>query len=267
MTEQTCSRCHDRPAATGIEWCRGCRRRIDQDLGDLPALADDLADTMARLTAAKTGQRPGGEKPLPYSERAAEALHALRGFLVSWCRLLADEQGANLPADTIGAMTGYLQRWLPWLAKHPAAGELADELRDVYATATVAVDLPNHRRVFVGPCPTRTEQGQCPGELWAFFPLDEGKRPTCKCQAPRGLNDLVCGLEWLPESWASLGRTIGRPGSGWVTPAEAAAMVGRSVKTVYNAAITLQWRRMSTEVGVLYRLEDVTAWRADETAC
>ena len=46
---RTCTRCLDRPAADGLGWCRGCRHRIDRDLGDLPALAVDLADTMARV--------------------------------------------------------------------------------------------------------------------------------------------------------------------------------------------------------------------------
>ena len=57
---RTCTRCLDRPAADGLGWCRGCRHRIDRDLGDLPALAVDLADTMARVSGAKTGDHRNG---------------------------------------------------------------------------------------------------------------------------------------------------------------------------------------------------------------
>ncbi len=38
-------------------------------------------------------------------------------------------------------------------------------------------------------------------------------------------------------------------------------MTGRAVKTVYNAAAELGWRRVSTDLGVLYSVEDVAAWR------
>ena len=76
---RTCTRCLDRPAADGLGWCRGCRHRIDRDLGDLPALAVDLADTMARVSGARTGDhRRSADTPLPYAERAAEALHGKR---------------------------------------------------------------------------------------------------------------------------------------------------------------------------------------------
>ena len=38
-----------------------------RDLGDLPALAVDLADTMARVSGAKTGDhRRSADTPLPY---------------------------------------------------------------------------------------------------------------------------------------------------------------------------------------------------------
>ena len=76
---RTCTRCLDRPAADGLGWCRGCRHRIDRDLGDLPALAVDLADTMARVSGAKTvDHRRSADTPLPYAEQAAEALHRER---------------------------------------------------------------------------------------------------------------------------------------------------------------------------------------------
>ena len=258
---RTCTRCLDRPAADGLGWCRGCRHRIDRDLGDLPALAVDLADTMARVSGARTGDhRRSADTPLPYAERAAEALHGMRAYLVAWCRLLYEEVAAPLPADTITAMAVHLMRWLAELDRHPASGEFAGELREVYASAAVAIDLPRDRtRVFVGPCPTTCEDGRpCPGEVWAHFPVGEEVRPECRCR--------VCESTWPPESWASLGRRLGKPGSGWVTPGEAAALAGRSFKTVYNAAAECRWRRLNTEGGVLYLVENVTAWR-DTPAC
>lgn len=217
-SEPTCSRCRTQPAAAGISWCRGCRHRVDCDLGDMPALEADLADTMARMAAALTDVevRPGGEAPLPYAEMAADALHSIRAFLVGWCRLLHEERGAALPIDTIPAMARHLQRWLGELALHPAAGEFADELRDVTAAGSVAIDLPRDRtRVYVGPCPTTCQDGTpCPGEAWAHFPTDPAARPSIRCRA--------CGGQWWSESWSSVGALVLRR-MGRTMPLDAAA--------------------------------------------
>ena len=191
----TCTRC-DRPPMTGLAWCNGCRRRIEADLGDLPAHAADLEVTLARDTASRLGGRPGADKPLPYSTAAADALHRMRAFLVGWCRLLHEEQGVALPRDTIQSMGLHLLAWIGTLARHEAAAEFADELHDVVAAVVGAIDLPQDRtRVFVGPCPE-----DCEGEVWASFPRDEGKRPVMRCRA--------CGAEWLPEQWSHAGERI-----------------------------------------------------------
>lgn len=216
MSDRTCVRCHERPAADGIEWCRGCLHRIERDLGDLPALAEDLEQTMARVSGARLGRRRGGETALPYAERAADALHQMRSYLAGWCRLLDDELGRPLPADTIVGMAAHLQRWLGDLARHPAAAEFADELMDVYGRATVAIDLPRDRtRVTVGPCPETCDDGtRCPGEVVARFPRDDAERPSMRCGA--------CGAEWWAEQWSGVGERILRR-MGRVLPLDAEA--------------------------------------------
>ena len=198
---RTCEACHQNPAATGWGICRGCHDATDSRFRDLggPWLVE-LGITLtgrSRIGPGTVGGR-SAETGLPLSERASREMSSLRALLVSWCLLLRDEATAPLPADSIPAMAAHCRRWLPWLARHPAAGELVGDFRRQWCAVEAAVDLPRETRVTAGPCP----QPDCGGEVQAIFPVDEWRPPACRCRA--------CGSEWDSTQWGRLGERMGR---------------------------------------------------------
>lgn len=206
MSTRACENGCGRPAAQGWGICRGCHRRAALDLSDL---ADSLT---AELEVTLTGQgrigpdRVGGRSatiPLPFDVRASAVLTDVHARMVGWCLLLRDEAGATLPSDSIHDMSMHLLGWLDWLAKHQAVSEFVAEVASCVSEIERAVDLPpTLSRVFVGQCVDDSEDGQCPGELWARFPRDEEMRPAIECN--------VCEAEYEPERWNRLGeRMIG----------------------------------------------------------
>lgn len=73
--------------------CVSCLRELEQALGDMTALAEELDTTLSRQTAMgdRSGGSPSAIKPLPYDPRASEALWVLRNTLVGWVRELSEE--------------------------------------------------------------------------------------------------------------------------------------------------------------------------------
>lgn len=213
-TPRTCEAATcDRPAADGWGICRGCHRRTRMHL---VSLAGDLS---AELETTLTGQgkmgpdRVGGRSstvPLPFDERASAVLVDVHARLVGWCRLLHDESGAPLPADTIHAMTLHLIRWLDVLAKHEIVGEFVDEVQSCVVAIERAIDLPPIRaRLHVGRCPNVIDTTTldptpepCPGDMWARFPRDEILPPMIACD--------YCAGAYEPGHWQRLGERMGR---------------------------------------------------------
>ncbi len=191
----------DNPAADGWGICRGCYSATAGRLSDLggPWLVE-LGITLtgrSQIGPESVGGR-SAETALPLSVTASREMASLRALLVSWCLLLRDEAGAPIPADSIPAMAEHCRNWLDWLAKHPAVGEMVDEMRQQWRSVERAIDLPAESRVFAGPCPVE----DCPGEVWAIFPIDEWKPPVCRCRD--------CGARWNTTQWDRLGRLMGR---------------------------------------------------------
>lgn len=196
-----CEACHDEPAVAGWGICRGCRAATDARLRDLggPWLVE-LGITLtgrSRIGPGTVGGR-SAETRLPLSERASQEMASLRALLVSWCLLLRDEAGATIPADSIPAMATHCRCWLDWLAKHPAVGEMVDELRQQWRAVETAIDLPRETRAAVGPCP----QPDCLGAVVAIFPVDEWRPPVCRCRE--------CGAQWDTTQWRHLGQRMER---------------------------------------------------------
>ncbi|MEV6226861.1 hypothetical protein AB0L88_03070 [Saccharopolyspora shandongensis] len=164
-----------------------CRSHADQLAAALATVADlavDLDITIARQAA--TGQRIGGrcaERPLPYHDAASEVRRDLHATLATWTRDLWETNGPRreVPtgetapdgtpqtvavlepldlADTLPEIAAWLLRHPSWIAWHPAAGELIDELLDAIARAWRVVDLPPEL-AYCGPC------SDCETDLYA----------------------------------------------------------------------------------------------------
>ncbi|MGH3447093.1 MAG: hypothetical protein ACRDP4_05675, partial [Nocardioidaceae bacterium] len=72
--------------------CGACAGQLERDLGDVPALVEDLDVALSRQ--AMFGDRAGGksaEKPLPIDPRASEVGWVLRNTLSTWIRVLVEE--------------------------------------------------------------------------------------------------------------------------------------------------------------------------------
>lgn len=196
--------------------CRTCTKQLKRDLIDLPALADDLDVTLTRqdrVTPANDGGR-SAETPLPLSLHASDALAAIRATLTSWCLLTCDEMGAHPPRDKIPNLALHLLGWLGDLVKHPAAGDLADEIRKLHLRGHAVLQPKDRARITVGPCPmvidpdtdqeSATGVGDpCPGQVTAIIPADSDDPPVMRCGA--------CRHEWDSSQWLRAGmRIVGR---------------------------------------------------------
>jgi hypothetical protein len=134
--------------------CSNCTGLLERMLAEVPSLAEDLEMTRARQS--RTGGRSIGgghssERPLPWSEHAAEAAGLLRSTLVSWAQVVVEERGVAVPRDTLRGVSSFLLRHLEWLRHHPDAAELVDEVRFAVRQARQAVDRAPDRW-YAGRC-------------------------------------------------------------------------------------------------------------------
>ncbi len=210
--------------------CTRCQTQLSHHLADMEAHRQELLTALARqvrMNAPNDGAR--GNSPslgwkrmgdrhldtitpaevrrlvaaLPPARPAADALHAQRATLVSWCRLLVEEMGLGYPpADTIQAMSLHLERHIGVLHTHEAAGELVAEVRDLVRQVLKVIDLPaNRMRINVGPCPEDDVTGDpCIGTVEAIVPHDETVPPVMRCSA--------CPSEWPTSQWSRTGARI-----------------------------------------------------------
>ncbi|MFI0481016.1 hypothetical protein [Actinomadura sp. 9N215] len=130
------------------------------------------------------------------SPAATETRAAIRTVLASWASLVADERRLNPPARDIGALARFLSRHAEWIASHPAAGEMVDEIGDLTRSAR-KVAYPNGAgRVRVGDCPT------CNGELVVLMRNRDDPLPS----------EIVCTTapdhSWPATRWATLARKM-----------------------------------------------------------
>ena len=152
--------------------CDHCGDLLGRALGDVTWLDEQIEITISRQKGATYDGSPsaGAEKPLPINLPASEARETLRGLLVSWIRLCAEEgvrstdHRHNLPEDNLPAMS----RWLLWrvdgLLLHEAGSDCIDEITSAVAHCYRLVDRPPERE-YVGPCAGCTRDLYCrPGE-------------------------------------------------------------------------------------------------------
>lgn len=174
----------DRPVGDGYV-CQHCADRLERALGDVPALWEELDTVLTRQARYSDPEGRGGEKALPFNLKASDTGEALRGTLNTWCRLIAEERGKDLPEDHPAAVARWLLKHVTWLRHHRAGADAVDEITSAVHKVRCIVDRPPER-IYAGPC------ADCGGDMY-------GKPGSASviCR-PCGLEYEVAGrVEWM----------------------------------------------------------------------
>lgn len=174
------------PTSEGCFVCKICVQQLRRDLGDIPALLDDLNTTLSRQDRlGASGGRRGGETALAWKPPASEALFLLTNVVTTWCRLMVEHYGLDvpnvltlanagvtLPPSTAHGAARWLMRHVQSLSMHSAAGEAVDELASAVKVAYDVIDRP----------PDMLLAGQCDTEGCEeyLYVKPEATRVTCR---------------------------------------------------------------------------------------
>lgn len=126
---------------------RTVARELARTLGDIPDLAEDLADARTRQTrfgAVDYRTRDGArEQRLPFNPAAARAEDDLQAVLVSWIRLVCEERAIAYGGDvSIAGMAEWLQRNIIALAMTEGVEAAPGEIAAAVAAAEAVVCPP-----------------------------------------------------------------------------------------------------------------------------
>ncbi|GAA2128233.1 hypothetical protein GCM10009802_35390 [Streptomyces synnematoformans] len=138
----------------GKSLCPPCRRRLETSLLNLPALYADChrgAEPEVVRVVRKVARKSAATGTM--NTAAAEVRAAIRTVLASWAGLVAEERRLRSPARDVPALARFLYRHVEWLARHPAAGDLAEEIHELSRRARGVADPDSVRRVHLGGCP------------------------------------------------------------------------------------------------------------------
>lgn len=173
-----------RPVGDGYT-CQRCADKLSVALGDVPALWQQLDIVLTRQARYSDPEGRGGEKAVPFNIKASELGTVLRGLLNTWCRLIAEERGKDLPEDHPAAVARWLLNQVTWLRHHRAGGEAVEELTDAVNAVRRIVDRPAER-IYAGPC------RDCGGDMFG-----KPGAVSVECR-PCGLSyDVAEMLEWM----------------------------------------------------------------------
>jgi len=163
-----------------------CRQHVYEDLADLPKLYRQLADALE--PSRRGDQARGGTRtaPLPCSLDALDlrARGGIQGVLTSWEDDVRDTLDwelrpfrGSIEQDVDGSAQ-FLQVQLAWICdSHPAAKELADEIRQIAGQA---------RRLITGEKPPRRIGVTCPCGTVLRVTLDTPGVRCGGCEAQYG---------------------------------------------------------------------------------
>ena len=143
----------DRPVGDGYT-CQSCADKLSRALGDVPALWEELDVVLTRQSRYSDPEGRGGDKALPFNLKASDAGEALRGTLNTWCRLIAEERGKDLPegeSPSPSDVAKWLLSHVTWLRHHRAGSDAVDEITSVVHKVRYIVDRPAER-IYAGPC-------------------------------------------------------------------------------------------------------------------
>lgn len=190
-----CELC-ERPAGEAY-LCDGCAADTAERLEQLPELAEELAGLLIpgrQIGGDGRGSRPT-EPPTPDLDRIA----ARYGFAIlpSWHLSLFDAPGWPRPTGRLDGLDGRitaaciaLRASIEWIVHWPAAGDLAREVKELFADArslTGGRDLPAR----MGLCPATYDGVRCGAVLY----LPDGQQ-VVRCA--------WCNATYPPGVWAAL---------------------------------------------------------------
>ena len=194
----------DRPVGDGYT-CQTCSDRLERGLGDIPALWDELDTVLTKQARYAAAEFRRSERALPFNDAASELGWVLRNTLSTWCRLIGEERGRDLPADNVPAMARWMLNHVNWLRHHRAGHEAVEEIASAVREIRKAVDRPAPR-IYAGPCQ------DCGGDMY-------GKPDAAwvECRP--------CGLEYDVKAMVAWMQQEAR--SRLVTAREAVVLLGR----------------------------------------
>jgi hypothetical protein len=179
--------------------CMACRDRLVNNLSNLPALhADCNRDASPKVVRVIRKVPRESATTDPINPAAAEVRTAILTVLASWAGLVVDERRLEPPARDLPALVRFLCRHVEWLIRHPAAGDMADEIQDLTRTARNRAYPNDIRRVHIGCCP----DGDCDGDLVALMRPKDDLLPS----------EIICTISldhsWPITWWTKLARQI-----------------------------------------------------------
>lgn len=233
-----CAGCLPRLAADGLRLCHPHVTWLANDATELPRLYDALG--LALRGAGGSGEhvtRSADGSP-GINTAAADARHAIRNALTTWCRLIADERGLGLPVrtrveerppgfvgplrllaepdDRLRSLGAYLARHAEWLAASDYADEVVPALRDLAHGLPYRIAYPGGARKYplalpdgsYAACPEQVApEGtpgpeNCPGTLWTILRRDASLLPS----------EIACNHDeqhrWPTSRWIKLGARL-----------------------------------------------------------
>lgn len=239
-------------ADDGSNLCRRCGTLLQQRLAELPARRDALRATLGGLRASVKGEnRPTkGTPPVPLNLAAHDHLTEMHATVVSWVRLVTEERSLRGPdRDDLNVLSSWLLSQLDWLLDHPAAGDLAEEIRDL---SRVADALARTR------------------EQWHRLPV---KCPRCDAQEIGrwdGADHVACtscGETWHEDDYARLVLILATDQGTSVTAAEGAKRAGIKPELFRQWVSRGKVRKLGTVDGVArYSTSDLDAVRQEEAS-
>lgn len=167
--------------------CKNCQQQLRRDLGDIPALIEDLHTTLSRQdrVGASSGRR-GSETSLPWKQQASEALWVLAHTVTAWVREFQDADEPPFP-DAPAAAARWLLTHIDVVSGRPEAGQVVDECASMVHLAYEVIDRPPEL-LLAGQCGEDLEDGgECDAYLYA---RPEARTVTCRaCGAERSVED------------------------------------------------------------------------------
>jgi hypothetical protein len=196
-----------RRAADGLALCLVCRNRLARDALLAAVRYADLSLIMAPVgTSGEKVANSGRDRSVSLNSAAVECRSIIRHTLAAMARMISEERGFQLPADTVPAMARYVATSAEWLAAHPAAAEHSEELGELAHGRPRAVAYPDRRTSFslASACPETVQDasgalGPCPGTLRAVLRPTEGSRTS---------SAIMCDHDedhaWSSAHWSAL---------------------------------------------------------------
>ena len=162
--------------------CHGCCSFLERELGDVPAIVEELDLTLSKQARIGGGAPAGlARERMPMHEGARLAADYLQNTLTTWARDVAETSGWVWVASTMppsAQSAAVLLHHINTIRRHAAVAELLDECIDAIRQARRTVDRPLDRQ-YLGKCLAEFEGVECAEEIWARPGAEEVACKVC----------------------------------------------------------------------------------------